>query len=219
MTIAVDRDHDALLVVDVQPDFMPGGTLPIAGGDEVVDPIAELLARAAFKTVVATQDWHPPGHVSFASSHQGAEPFSSIELYQHEQVLWPDHCVQGTPGAALHRDLPLEQVTAILRKGADQHVDSYSGFRENHGPTPRRAETGLAGYLRSRGVRRVLVCGLALDVCVTWTALDAVTMDFAAVVLRDLCRAVTADGSAEALERLAVAGVVIAATADLEVPR
>jgi len=218
VTIEVDRGRDALLVVDVQPDFMPGGSLAIAGGDEVVAPIAALLRRGLARTVVATQDWHPPDHVSFASRHPGKAPFDVIDLHGHEQVLWPPHCVQGSPGAALHAGLPLEPVSAILRKGQDRLVDSYSAFRDNYGPSGDRPETGLAGYLRARGVRRVLVCGLALDFCVAWTALDAAAMELAVVVLRDLTRPVTASGGARALDEMARAGVIVAEDGELWAP-
>jgi nicotinamidase/pyrazinamidase len=213
--IEVDRDRDALLVVDVQPDFMPGGALPIAGGDEVVAPIAALLRRGLTRTVAATQDWHPADHVSFASEHAGRAPFEVIELYGREQVLWPAHCLQGSPGAALHRGLPLEPVSVVVHKGQDRLVDSYSGFCDNHGPGGERPPTGLAGYLRERGVRRVLICGLALDFCVCWTALDAVAMGFGAVLLRDLSRPVAREGEARAIEDMARAGVVVAEASDL----
>lgn len=215
MTITIDQSRDALVVVDVQPDFMPSGALPIAAGDEVVPPIADLLQGGTFHTIVATQDWHPKGHLSFASSHEGQQPFATIELYGHEQVLWPDHCVQGSPGAALHLSLPQEPVSAIIRKGQDPLIDSYSGFRDNHGPTKVRRETGLAGYFRSRGVKRVVICGLALDVCVTWTALDAVSMGFRTIVLRDLSRSVTAEGERRGLAEMEAAGVTVATRSDL----
>lgn len=215
MTIALNQDRDALLVVDVQPDFVPGGALPIAGGDEVVGPIAALLRRGLTRTAAATQDWHPPDHVSFASQHPGRAPYEVIELYGHEQVLWPDHCVQGAPGAALHAGLPLEPLSVVVRKGRERRVDSYSGFRDNHGPSGERPPTGLAGYLRERGVRRVLICGLALDFCVAWTALDAVAMGFGAVVLRDLTRPVSEAGGARAIEDMRRAGVVVAEAGDL----
>ncbi len=213
MTLTIDRESDALLVVDLQPDFMPGGALPVDGGDALVAPISALLARRDFTTVVATQDWHSAGHVSFATSHPSKAPFDTIQLYGHEQVLWPDHCVQGSSGAALHSDLPDEPISAVIRKGQDPRIDSYSGFRDNHGPTADRRETGLAGYLRSRGVRRVMICGLALDVCVAWTALDAKAMGFETLLLRDLARPVTEEGGARALDKMTDAGVVIV-TAD-----
>lgn len=210
MTVVVDRKRDALLIVDVQPDFMPGGGLAIEGGDQIVAPISELLGRRLVDTVVATQDWHPAGHISFASSHEGAAPFETIELYDHEQILWPDHCVQGTAGAEIHGELPQGSISAIIRKGHDPLMDSYSGFRDNHGPGGRRRETGLSGYLRTRGISRVIMGGLAFDVCVAWTALDAIKLGFEAIVLRDLCRSVTADGEQKMTDTLIDAGVVMA---------
>src|SRR5437588_9162917 len=163
MAMRIDPRRDALLVVDLQRDFMPGGALAVAEGDHVVAPIAALASR--FSTVVATQDWHPRVHVSFASTH-GRPPFSPLALYGGEQMLWPDHCVAGTPGAALHPALPQALVTSIIRKGSRRMVDSYSAFRENVGPDGTRLPTGLGGYLRERGVTRLFVCGLARDYCV-----------------------------------------------------
>jgi nicotinamidase/pyrazinamidase len=190
----IDREHDALLVVDLQPDFMPGGPLAVAEGEQIVSPIAALLPH--FTHVVATQDWHPKHHISFAAEHQRA-PFSSIPLYGGEQTLWPEHCVQGTPGAALHSALSLDCVGLILRKGAYSHIDSYSAFRENLGPDGRRHTTGLGALLHARRIRRVFVCGLARDFCVGWSAIDAQAEGFWAVVLDDLTRAVFPDRKAE----------------------
>ncbi len=215
MPIRVHRTRDALLVVDVQPDFMPGGGLPVPEGDQVVGPIAALLEKRLVQTVVATQDWHPAGHISFASSHEGEEPFDTIELYGHDQVLWPDHCVQGTAGAQLHPGIPDIPLTAIVRKGRDPKVDSYSGFRDNYGPGGDRPQTGLAGYLRERGVERVLVCGLALDVCVAWTARDAADLGFEVVLLRDLSRPVDGENAKAELERMRSQGVVITTSDEL----
>lgn len=209
----IDRERDALVVVDVQHDFLPGGALAVAGGDEIVLPIAR--AAAGFDTVVATQDFHPPGHVSFASSHAGARPFEAIELPHGRQELWPDHCVQGSRGAALHPDLPDRALTLVLRKGTRAGVDSYSAFRENVGPDGRRLTTGLGAWLRARGARRVLVCGLARDFCVKWTALDAVEEGFEAVVLDDLTRAVFPGRRAEVDAALRAAGVALAGAAEL----
>lgn len=203
------RDQTALLVVDMQPDFMPGGALPVAGGDRLVAPIGELMARGGFGVCVATQDWHPSGHVSFASSHPGRRPFEIIELYGHEQTLWPGHCIQGTPGAALHRALPLERVAAIIRKGSDPAVDSYSGFRNNWDPDGNRPPTGLAGYLRDRGVTDVYVCGLARDVCCKWTAEDAADAGFRVHFLWDLTRPVDASRHEAVRRDLAAHGVRI----------
>lgn len=182
----------ALIVVDVQPDFMPGGALACHQGDAIVADIDQLLRRGIYRHVVATQDWHPHGHASFASSHPGAAPFEQILLHGQPQTLWPDHCVQGTPGAALHPDVDWSALDALIRKGSRHGVDSYSGFRENHGPDGERPSTGLAGWLRDRGVTDVHVCGLARDVCVLWTAQDAIELGFGASILWDLSRPVTA---------------------------
>ncbi len=203
--VTIDPVRDALIVIDVQPDFMPGGGLPVEGGDEIVGGIASLFPR--FATVVATQDWHPRGHKSFASSHPGQQPFDEIPLHGAQQTLWPDHCVQGTPGAALHGALPLAAFSLILRKGADPEVDSYSAFRENHGPDLKRAPTGLGGFLRERGIWRVFLCGLARDVCVRWSAQDAVAAGFKTVVIDELTRSVhpnRADETSQAFERAGV---------------
>jgi nicotinamidase/pyrazinamidase len=181
----------ALILVDVQPDFMPGGTLACHEGDVIVPGIDALLRQRRFRHVVATQDWHPRGHVSFAGSHPGRAPFEQITLYGQPQTLWPEHCVQGTPGAELHPGIDWSALDAVIRKGSDPGVDSYSGFRENHGPHGSRPSTGLAGWLRERGVDEVVVCGLARDVCVLWTVQDALDLGFRASVLWDLSRPVT----------------------------
>ena len=199
-------DTSALLVVDMQPDFMPGGALAVDGGDELVAPIAELMSGDRFAHVVATQDWHPAGHVSFASQH-GKRPFDVIDLYGHEQVLWPDHCVQGSTGAALHADLPMDRFDMILRKGTRPDVDSYSGFSENWNADGDRAPTGLGGWLRERGVTDVTVCGLARDVCVKWTAEDAVASGFRTSFLWDLSRSVDPSGDDELRRALEAGGV------------
>jgi nicotinamidase/pyrazinamidase len=180
----------ALLVVDLQPDFMPGGALPVAEGDRVVAPIARLVRSGGFAVVVATQDWHPPGHASFASAHPGTRPFQVITLHGHDQVLWPDHCVQGTAGAQIHSAFPLDRVDAIIRKGTDREVDSYSGLRNNWDSRGERPPTGLLGYLRERGVTEVTVCGLARDYCVKWTAEDAADAGLTVRLLWELTRPV-----------------------------
>jgi nicotinamidase/pyrazinamidase len=186
----VDIQHtDLLLVVDVQYDFLPGGRLAVARGDEVIPAINRLGRR--FANVVLTQDWHPPGHISFASSHPGRRPFETIRLPYGEQVLWPDHCVQATSGAALHEGLELPQAQLVIRKGFHADVDSYSAFLEADRKTP----TGLASYLRERGIRRVFCAGLATDFCVAWSALDALQAGFEAVVVEDACRAIDTQGS------------------------
>ena len=200
---AASDDRTALIVVDVQPDFMPGGALACHEGDAIVPGIARLLAARRYRHVVATQDWHPAGHASFASAHAGTQPFQQIALHGQPQTLWPDHCVQGTPGAALHPSVDWSAADLILRKGSDPQVDSYSAFRENHGPLGTRPATGLAGWLHERGVEEVLVCGLARDVCVLWTAQDAVAAGFKAGLLWELSRPVTPAGDDAARAALA----------------
>jgi nicotinamidase/pyrazinamidase len=191
-----------LIVVDVQNDFIPGGALAVPGGDEVVPVINRVAAR--FENVVLTQDWHPKGHASFASSHPGKKPFETIALAYGPQVLWPDHCVQGTSGAAFHEDLAIPHAQLIVRKGHHRGIDSYSAFLEADRKTP----TGLAGYLRERGLRRLYVCGLATDFCVAWTALDARAAGFETTVIEDACRAIDLEGSLEKAWRdMAAAGV------------
>lgn len=200
-------DTRALIVIDLQPDFMPGGALPCHEGDAVVPGIRQLLDSRCFRHVVATQDWHPPGHVSFASAHPGRAPFEQIALHGQPQTLWPDHCVQGSAGAALHPRIDWSALDAVIRKGSDPEVDSYSGFRENHGPHGTRPSTGLAGWLRERGVDEVVVCGLAREVCVLWTAQDAVALGFRARLLWELTRPVTPASDAATRATLAVGGI------------
>ncbi len=216
MTLRMDRERDALIVVDLQRDFLPGGALGVTGGDAVVGPIASLAP--AFAVVVATQDWHPPGHVSFASAHAGKRPFETLALPQGPQELWPDHCVQGSPGAALHPALPDAAVTLVLRKGTRREVDSYSTFRENVGPDGRRPTTGLGAWLSARGVRRVFLAGLARDFCVRLSAVDAAAEGFEVVVLDDLTRAVFPERAADTDAALARAGVRLASSAELDRP-
>lgn len=180
---------EAFLIIDVQNDFCPGGALAVADGDAVVAPINAVQER--FEIVVATQDWHPTSHQSFAANHPGAEPFSTTEMPYGTQVLWPPHCVQGHPGAAFHADLALDRVQLVVRKGFRPEIDSYSAFFENDRATP----TGLAGYLRERGVASVTLAGLATDFCVAFSALDAVACGFEATVVEDACRAIDLDGS------------------------
>ncbi len=177
-------EGDALGVIDLQPTFMPGGGLPIEGGDQVVPVVEGLLP--GFRTVFATQDWHPHGHVSFASSHPGRKPFETIALPYGNQVLWPDHGVAGSGEARIASRLVEDRADVIVRKGTSPGVDSYSAFME----ADRTTRTGLAGWLRERGIRRVFVCGLALDFCVMWSAMDAVAAGFETVVLRDACRGI-----------------------------
>jgi len=204
------RATDALIVVDVQNSFMPGGSLAVSNGDEVVPIVNHLATR--FANVVLTQDWHPSGHRSFASSHPGRQPFDRIALPYGEQVLWPDHCVQGSEGARLHRDLAIDHAQLIVRKGYHRDVDSYSAFVEADGTT----RTGLAGYLRERGIDTVYVCGLATDFCVAWTAVDARRSGFRACVVEDACRAIDTAGSlAAAWKSMELAGVERMRTADV----
>ena len=204
----------ALILVDVQPDFMPGGPLACHHGDTLVDGIDHLLRQRRFAHVVATQDWHPPGHISFASRHPGHHAFDSIDLYGEPQTLWPDHCIQGSTGAELHPGIDWRAVDAVIRKGAHAGVDSYSGFRENHGPDGRRPSTGLAGWLRERGVDQVVVCGLARDVCVLWTAQDARALGFGATVLWDLTRPVSPDSDDDTRRQLQADDIAVAMSHD-----
>jgi nicotinamidase/pyrazinamidase len=193
---------DLLLVIDVQNSFVPGGELAVPGGHEVI-PVINRLARS-FTNVVLTQDWHPRGHLSFASSHAGREPFESVQLHYGNQVLWPDHCVQGTPGAELHSELEVPHAQLVLRKGYHPHVDSYSAFVE----ADRKTATGLASYLVERGIRRVFCAGLATDFCVAWSAMDARRLGFESFVIEDACRGIDTGGSlAQAWRDMEEAGV------------
>lgn len=197
-------ESDLLLIVDVQYDFCPGGALDVPGGDEIIPTINRLAP--AFRHVGLTQDWHPPGHTSFASSHPGYEPFSQVEMPYGPQTLWPDHCVQGTRGAAFHADLHADHAEFVIRKGYRPDIDSYSALYENDRTTP----TGLAGYLRERGLRRLFICGLALDYCVYYSCMDARREGFDVLVIEDACRAIDLEGSkATALNDMATAGVTI----------
>jgi nicotinamidase/pyrazinamidase len=200
----------ALVVIDVQNDFCPGGALAVAEGDAVV-PLVNRIAPA-FAVRVFTQDWHPAGHQSFAASHPGAALFSTIEMAYGPQVLWPVHCVQGTAGAAFHPALETGTADLVLRKGFRPDIDSYSAFFENDHVTP----TGLAGYLRERGVRHVWLAGLATDFCVSWSAIDAAARDFEVTVLEDACRAIDLEGSLDqALRQMRSGGIRIARAAEL----
>ena len=196
------QDADLLLIVDIQNDFCPGGALAVPRGDELV-PVVNRLARR-FSHVVLTQDWHPAGHQSFASSHPGRRPFETLTVDYGPQILWPDHCVQGTKGAEFHRDLDVPQAELVLRKGYRRSIDSYSAFYENDHRTP----TGLSGYLRERGLTRVFIAGLAFDFCVRYSAEDARRQGFAVVVIEDACRGIDIDGSIESTQHdLAAIGV------------
>lgn len=200
----------ALIVIDVQNDFCPGGALAVSGGHEIVPLVNRLIG--AFAHVVLTQDWHPAGHSSFASSHPGKQPFTSIAMAYGPQTLWPDHCVQGTAGAELHRELRWTTAQLVIRKGFRPAIDSYSAFFENDRKTP----TGLAGYLRERGLTRVVLAGLATDFCVAYSALDAARLGLQATVLTDACRAIDLHGSLAAMEQqMRTAGVTLGSSASL----
>lgn len=203
-------DNDLLLVVDIQNDFCPGGRLAVPHGDEVV-PLVNRLATK-FPHVALTQDWHPAGHLSFASSHPGRNPFETIAVSYGPQILWPDHCVQGTPGAEFHPALNIPHAGLVVRKGFRRAIDSYSAFFEND----RRTPTGLAGYLRERGLKRVFLAGLALDFCVRYSAEDAHGQGFAVVVIEDACRAIDVEGSLQATRQsLAALGTDIITVDDV----
>ena len=197
-------DRDVLVIVDVQNDFCPGGALAVPQGDQIVPAVNRLAAE--FAHVVLTQDWHPRGHASFASSHPGRRPFDTIGVSYGEQILWPDHCVQGTRGAAFHADLDVPHAELVLRKGFRTAIDSYSAFFEND----RRTPTGLAGYLKERRFERVTLCGLATDFCVYYSAVDGRQAGFEVTVVTDACRGIDMDGSlARAMRSMNEAGVTI----------
>jgi len=196
---------NCLVVIDVQYDFCAGGALAVPDGDDVVQPINRLIGQ--FDHVVLTQDWHPSGHSSFASEHPGKEPLESITMPYGPQILWPDHCVQGTRGAQFHDDLDWTTAELVVRKGFRREIDSYSALFENDHATP----TGLGGYLRERGIRSLTFCGLATDFCVGFSALDAANQGFETTVILDACRAIDVDGSADAmLAQMRDAGVKLA---------
>jgi nicotinamidase/pyrazinamidase len=204
-------DRSALIVVDVQNCFVTGGTLPVAKGEEVV-PLVNRLSKA-FTNVVLTQDWHTPGHASFASTHKGKKPFETTKLSYGTQVLWPDHCVQGTADAALHKDIDIPHAQLIVRKGYHKDMDSYSAFEE----ADHKTTTGLAGYLKARGIKRVFVTGLATDFCVAWTAMDARRLGFETYVIEDATRGIDLNGSlAGAWKQMGAKGVKRIQSADIE---
>lgn len=213
--ITIAPDSDVLGLIDVQPTFMPGGELPVPEGHAVLPVIARLLA-GPFRHAFATQDWHPPGHVSFASTH-AAEPFSEIDLDYGRQTLWPDHGVQGSANAAIHPDIDQSRIQAIIRKGFHPHTDSYSAFFENDRTTP----TGLDGWLRTRGFRRLFLTGLATDFCVAWSAEDAAALGYETYIIEDACRGIGLPGVGNrstmevARERLQARGVRFVMSADL----
>ena len=213
--MAIDPETDILGLIDVQPTFMPGGELPVLEGEAVVPLINLLLTR--FAHAFATQDWHPPGHSSFASAHPGRDPYDTIDMPYGKQVLWPDHALQGSDTAALHRDLDLRRVEAIIRKGFRHALDSYSAFFENDHATA----TGLDGWLRQRGFRRLFMAGLATDFCVAWSAEDAARLGYEMVIVEDACRGIGLPSAAgrttldDARNRLLAAGVRFAASTDI----
>ena len=197
-------NKSALIVIDVQNDFCPEGALAVATGNEIVAPINAVMSD--FEAVILTQDWHPAGHSSFASSHPGKGPFEVTEMPYGSQVLWPDHCIQGTKGAAFHADLNTDRADMIVRKGYTPSIDSYSAFFENDHKTP----TGLDGYLRTRGITTLTLVGLATDFCVNFSAVDAAKLGYDVTVLQNLCRAIDMDGSlAAALSGMSGAGVTL----------
>jgi nicotinamidase/pyrazinamidase len=200
----------ALVVVDVQNCFLPGGSLAVGKGDEVI-PVINKIAKA-FQNVVMTQDWHTPGHISFASAHPGKKPFETIDLPYGKQILWPDHCVQGTEGAAIHKDINIPHAQLVIRKGHNPKVDSYSAFIEADG----KIKTGLDGYLAGRDIKTIYVTGLATDFCVAWTAMDARKLGLAAYVIEDACRGIDTQGSlAAAWKSMEAAGVKRIQSSDL----
>jgi len=188
-SMAKQGDRDLLVVVDVQNDFIPGGALPVKEGDQIVPLINTIAAK--FTHVILTQDWHTPGHTSFASTHAGKKPFETVTLAYGTQVLWPDHCVQGTPGADFHKDLKIPHAELIIRKGYRQQMDSYSAFFEADG----KSTTGLTGYVKDRGFTNLYFVGLATDFCVCWSALDARKVGLQAAVIEDACRGIDTNGS------------------------
>ena len=199
----IEKDTDVLVIIDVQNDFCPGGALAVQDGDAVVHPINALSAK--FSHRILTQDWHPAGHSSFASSHSDKEPFSQIDLAYGPQTLWPDHCVQGSAGADFHKDLDWTGAELVIRKGFRPEVDSYSAFFEND----KKTSTGLAGYLKDRGLKRVFLAGLATDFCVAFSAVDAANLGFETFVIDDACRAIDMAGSLDASRTaMSEAGVV-----------
>ena len=211
--VTIDAKTDMLLVIDIQNDFMPGGALAVSEGDRVI-PVINRLLKHRFLRAVATQDWHPADHLSFASQHQGRQAFDEVELSYGKQTVWPDHCVQGTAGAALCDDLDLAHVQCVIRKGFRRDIDSYSAFREND----RQTVTGLHGYLRARGVERVFVAGLARGYCTDFSAADAIEAGYETFLIEDACRGLTAEATEQQTVRLRDAGVHLITSAELRSP-
>ena len=202
--ISSNESNSCLLVIDVQNDFCPGGALAVMHGDQVVQPINKLIG--SFSNVVFTQDWHPASHSSFASSHKGKHPFSSVKMPYGDQTLWPDHCIQNSPGAAFHPELNTAPAQTIIRKGYRHEIDSYSAFFENDGNTP----TGLEGWLATKQIKNIFLAGLATDYCVAYSALDAARLGFTVTVILSACRAIDLDGSlALQLAKMKNAGIIL----------
>lgn len=208
----IDADASVLIVTDIQSDFLPGGALAVGGGDEIITPVDRLMRSERFGLYIATQDWHPPDHISFVRNHPGHRLYDNISLYGHEQTLWPDHCVQGSPGAELYAGLPWNVVSAVVRKGNRRGVDSYSTFRNNWDEHGRRPPTGLGGYLRERGIRDVYICGLARDFCVKWSAEDAADAGFNVYFIWDATRPVWPESDPQVRRDLAVKNIEIVDT-------
>lgn len=203
-------EDTALVLIDIQNDFCPGGALAVDKGDEIVEISNKIQEQ--FKIKIITQDWHPSTHKSFASNHEGKEPLSTVEMFYGQQVLWPNHCIQGTEGSKFHSKLITDSADLIIRKGFRPEIDSYSAFFENDQKTP----TGLDGYLKSRGVNKIYLCGLALDFCVYFSAIDGAELGYNVNVIQDACRAIDLDGSLEkSLNDMKSKGVKILSTSDL----
>ena len=208
--MTVFKDNTALILIDIQNDFCPGGALEVGEGNEIVEVANKLQEK--FRVKIATQDWHPPNHTSFASNHLDKLPFSTTEMFYGTQVLWPDHCIQGKKGAEFHPKLITNSTDLIIRKGFRTEIDSYSAFFDNDHKTP----TGLGGYLKARGINSIYLCGLALDFCVYFSAIDGVNLDLEVNVIKDACRAIDLDGSLEmAINDMKNKGVNLVVSNDL----
>ena len=208
--MTVFKDNTALILIDIQNDFCPGGALAVNQGDEIVDISNKIQER--FKIKIITQDWHPSTHKSFASNHEGKEPLSIVEMFYGPQVLWPNHCIQGTEGSEFHSKLITDNADLIIRKGFRPEIDSYSAFFENDQKTP----TGLDGYLKSRGINTIYLCGLALDFCVYFSAIDGAKLGYKVIVIEDACRAIDLNGSLEnSLNDMKSKGVRLLTTSNL----
>ena len=214
MSIALEK-RDAFIVVDMQNDFMPGGALAVMGGDRIISGVNNLMKRFHESEArnILTQDWHPANHLSFARQHEGKNPFDLIEgVFGIGPVLWPDHCVQGTEGSEFHSQLDVVMAHLIIRKGIHREIDSYSAFSEND----RQTDTGLAGYLRNANLKRVFICGLALDYCVYWSAMDATNKGFETLVIPELCKGIAEETSQKAIQHMTKVGVKLIGVKDFE---